>query len=157
MVEKNHCYFVHEISYLLTSQASIAWEAFRQVFLLDVVEQVTSPLVFVITISTSPKVSSHHSLAENHLVAAEFVLDNRAQDKKDLGHLDRCIVKERVGSLKFVVIPICRIERGSKLLDITTLLQKLFTYVRGHTGPLKDFSHPSPFMTSFRNFLFTKK
>ena len=126
-------------------------------FLLDVVEQVTSPLVFVITISTSPKVSGHHSLAENRLVAAEFVLDNRAQDKKDLGHLDRCIVKERVGSLKFVVLPICRIEMGSKLLDITTLLPKLFIYVRGRTGPLRHFSHPSPFMTSFRSFPFTKK
>ena len=63
-------------------------------FLLDVVEQVTSPLVFVITISTSPKVSSHHSLAENHLVAAEFVLDKRARDQKDLGLLDHCIIKE---------------------------------------------------------------
>ena len=66
-------------------------------FLLDVVEQVASPLVFVITISASPKVSGHHSFGENHLVAAEFVLDNRAQDQKDLGLLDHCIVKEGVG------------------------------------------------------------
>ena len=72
-LKKNHCYFVHEISYLLTSQASIAWEAFGQMLLLDVVEQVASPLLFVITISASPKVSGQHSFAKNHLVAAEFV------------------------------------------------------------------------------------
>ena len=112
MVEKNHCYFAHEISYLLTSQASITWEAFWQMFLLDVVEQVASPLVLVITISASPQVSGHHSLAENHLVTAEFVLDNRAQVQKDLGLLNHCIVEEEVGSLEFVVLPICRIERG---------------------------------------------
>ena len=111
-LKKNHCYFAHEISYLLTTQASIAWEAFRQMFLLDVVEQVAPPLVLVITISASPKVSGQHSLAENHLVTAEFVLDNRAQDQKDLGLLDHCIFEDGVGSSKFVVLPICRIERG---------------------------------------------
>ena len=81
-------------------------------FLLDVVEQVASPLVFVITISASPMASGHHSFGENHLVAAEFVLDNRAQDQKDLGLLDHCIFEDGVGSSKFVVLPICRIERG---------------------------------------------
>ena len=81
-------------------------------FLLDVVEQIAPPLVLVITISASPKVSGQHSFGENHLVAAEFVLDNRAQDQKDLGLLDHCIVKEGGGSLKLAVLPFCRIEGG---------------------------------------------